>query len=95
MGSAHSFHDRSSGGRPDPDERECTVTIDVWAQRLPPSLVDFMRGRGAGRVMFGTNWPMLSASRALEGLDGLGLDAGVRHRFLHDNAAGVFGLSTT
>lgn len=64
-------------------------------KRLPAGLVDFMRGRGAGRVMFGTNWPMLSARRALEGLDDLGLDADARRRFLHDNAARVFGLGTT
>jgi len=45
--------------------------------------------------MFGTNWPMLSARRALEGFDDLDLDADVRRRFLHENDARVFGLGTT
>jgi len=27
-------------------------------RRLPPAFVDYMRGIGADRVMFGTNWPM-------------------------------------
>jgi uncharacterized protein len=33
--------------------------------RLPAALVDYMRGRGRGRVLFGTNWPMLSPQRSL------------------------------
>ena len=32
--------------------------------RLPPELVDFMRGPGRTRVLFGTNWPMLSPSQS-------------------------------
>jgi predicted TIM-barrel fold metal-dependent hydrolase len=37
--------------------------------RLPSQLVEFLRGRGRSRVLFGTNWPMLSATRCLEGSD--------------------------
>ena len=33
-----------------------------------------MRGHGRSRVLFGTNWPMLSPARSLERLDSLGLD---------------------
>ena len=28
--------------------------------RLPPAFVDYMKGPGRSRVLFGTNWPMLS-----------------------------------
>lgn len=58
--------------------------------RLPPALVDFMRRDGRTRVMFGTNWPMLSAERCLRGLDDLGLGEGARASFLGGNAARVF-----
>jgi uncharacterized protein len=60
--------------------------------RLPPTLVDFMGGRGRDRVLFGTNWPMLSAERALAQLADLRLDPEAEHMFLHANAARVFGL---
>lgn len=60
--------------------------------RLPAELVGFMRGAGRTRVMFGTNWPMLSPARALERLDDLGLDDEARELFLGGNATRVFGL---
>ncbi|QPG68768.1 amidohydrolase family protein [Mycolicibacterium mucogenicum] len=60
--------------------------------RLPAALVDYMRGSGRTRVLFGTNWPMLSAERCLERLDDLGLDAEARDLYLGGNAARVFGV---
>ena len=60
--------------------------------RLPAELVEFMRGAGRSRVMFGTNWPMLSPARALEKIDDLGLDEEARSLFLGDNARRVFAL---
>src|SRR6266508_682575 len=47
---------------------------------------------GRTRVMFGTNWPMLSPARALERLDDLGLDDEARDLFLGGNARRVFEL---
>jgi uncharacterized protein len=60
--------------------------------RLPAALIDYMRTRGRDRVMFGTNWPMLDATRALERLDELGLDEEASAAFLGGNAVRVFGL---
>ena len=60
--------------------------------RLPPAFVDWMRGRGRGQVLFGSNWPMLAPARCLEGLDALGLDDEARDAFLQGNARRVFGL---
>lgn len=60
--------------------------------RLPPAFVDYLRGIGHGRVMFGTNWPMLSPSRCLEGLDQLGLSDEGRDAYLSGTARRVFGL---
>lgn len=62
------------------------------AHRLPPSFVDYMKGPGASRVMFGTNWPMLSPEACLAGIDSLGLSAEQRARFLEGNARRVFQL---
>lgn len=58
--------------------------------RLPAELVAFMRGAGRTRVLFGSNWPMLSPARCLEQLDALGLDEEARALFLGGNAARVF-----
>jgi predicted TIM-barrel fold metal-dependent hydrolase len=60
--------------------------------RLPPAFVDWMKGIGAKRAMFGTNWPMLSSRKCLEGLDTLELSPEQREAFLHSNARRVFGL---
>jgi len=72
------------------------VYIDTSAytvRRYPPNLVAYMCGRGRKKVMFGTNWPMITPRKALEGLDELGLDAEARELFLAGNAARVFKLN--
>lgn len=60
--------------------------------RLPPDFVAWMKGVGRSRVMFGTNWPMLSPEKCLEGLDGLGLTPEQSDAFLFGNARRVFNL---
>jgi predicted TIM-barrel fold metal-dependent hydrolase len=62
------------------------------AKRFPADFVEFMRGRGAKKVMFGTNYPMLTAGACLEGLEALGLSDEARALFLHGNARKVFKL---
>ncbi len=59
-------------------------------KRLPAEFVQWMKGPGAMRVMFGTNWPMLSPQRCLEGLDRLALNDEQRDDFLRGNARRVF-----
>lgn len=61
-------------------------------RRLPPAFVDYMKGVGAHRVMFGTNWPMLSPARCLKDIDALGLDPAQTSAFLSGNARRVFRL---
>lgn len=73
------------------------VFIDTSAyviKRYPPALVEFMRGHGRHKILFGTNYPMILPAKALEGLDALGLDGEARALFLSGNATRVFGLST-
>lgn len=62
------------------------------AHRLPDAFVEWMKGIGRDRVMFGTNWPMISPARCLEHVDRLGLDAAQTARFLSGTARRVFGL---
>lgn len=60
--------------------------------RLPADFVALMKGVARGRVLFGTNWPMLSPARCLEGLDRLELDDDQRRDFLGGTATRIFGL---
>ena len=62
------------------------------ATRYPADFVEFMRGRGARKVLFGTNYPMLTASDCLEGVEALGLGEETQELFLSGNARSVFGL---
>jgi predicted TIM-barrel fold metal-dependent hydrolase len=62
--------------------------------RLPSALIDYLRGHGRTRILFGTNWPMLSAERCLEKLSELGLDDETTELFLGGNAERVFNLSS-
>lgn len=71
------------------------VYIDTSAytvSRYPANLVAFLRGHGRGKVLFGSNWPMIPPARALEGLADLGLDDAARAAFLAGNARRVFRL---
>ncbi len=71
------------------------VYIDTSAytvKRYPPELVAFLRGRGKRKVMFGTNYPMMTAATALGGLDELALSDEGREWFLAGNAQRVFAL---
>lgn len=60
--------------------------------RLPPDFVAWMKGVGRTRVLFGTNWPMLSPKQCLAGLDALKFDADQREAFLWGNARRAFKL---
>ena len=75
------------------------VYIDTSAytsRRLPPELLAYLRTRsGAGKVLFGSNYPMIFPGHALEGLEDLGLDAETERAYLHENARRVFGLASS
>jgi predicted TIM-barrel fold metal-dependent hydrolase len=60
--------------------------------RLPPAFVQWMKGPGRERAMFGSNWPMLAPAQCLKGLGGLGLTPEQTAAFLHGNARRVFSL---
>ncbi len=73
------------------------VYIDTSAytpHRYPAALVDYMRGRGRTKVLWGSNHPMIPPPRAMKGVDDLGLDDEAKYLFLHGNAERVFNLPT-
>jgi hypothetical protein len=61
-------------------------TSAYTARRYPAALVEFMRGHGRHKVLFGTNYPMFTPAKALDGLEELGLDGTVQDLFLASNA---------
>ncbi|WAL67048.1 amidohydrolase family protein [Amycolatopsis cynarae] len=60
--------------------------------RLPAELVEFLRGRGRTRVLFGSNYPMLTPAQCLKKLDELRLGPEAKECFLGGNARRVFSL---
>jgi predicted TIM-barrel fold metal-dependent hydrolase len=62
------------------------------AKRYPAPLKEYLRGHGRKKVLFGSNFPMVTPSDCLAGLDELGLDDEARRLFLGENAARVFHL---
>ena len=60
--------------------------------RYPAELVQYMRGRGRKKVLFGTNFPMLSPAVCLAEVDQLALDDEARGLFLAGNAQRIFRL---
>ncbi len=71
------------------------VHIDTSAyktSRYPRDLVDYMRGHGRKKVLFGSNFPMITPAECLAGLDALELPDEARALFLGGNAQRVFRL---
>ena len=73
-------------------ERVFIDTSAYTCRRYPPQLVEFMRGHGREKVLFGSNYPMIPPHKALEGLAELGLPPEAQELFLSKNTARVFGL---
>ena len=71
------------------------VYIDTSAyitKRYPQELVSYLKSHGRQKVLFGTNYPMITPAQALADLSDLGLDETTKDAFLGGNAAKVFGL---
>jgi uncharacterized protein len=69
------------------------VHIDTSAytvRRYPAALIEYMRAHGRTKVLFGTNYPMIMPTKALEGLNEVGLGEEAKALFLAGNAQRVF-----
>ena len=61
---------------------------------MPRELIDYMHTRGGARkVLFGSNFPMIAPSAALEDIARLGLDEEGSELYLGANARRVFSLA--
>ncbi len=75
--------------------KHLNVFIDTsayTAKRYPADLVEYLKKNGRKKVLFGTNYPMITAAKCLEGLDDLKLEDEVRELFLFRNAVRIFNL---
>jgi len=71
------------------------VYIDTSAftiRRYPPELLRFLTSNGGHKVMFGSNYPMITPEKCLTGLDALELPDATRAAFLGGTAARLFRL---
>jgi hypothetical protein len=71
------------------------VYIDTSAyttKRYPPALVEYLRAHGRRKVLFGSNYPMITPAKALQDLESLQLDEEATDLFLGANAERVFKL---
>jgi len=67
------------------------LMTSAWAPRHYPSeLVDFMGSRGAGRIMFATDYPLLSFRRCVQEAAALPLSGSSAAAFFHETAEEVF-----
>ncbi|MFZ4649197.1 MAG: amidohydrolase family protein [Rubrivivax sp.] len=57
------------------------------------SLVHFLNSRGKGKVMYGTDFPVVTHAQSLAEIDALGLKPEARKALLHDTAVKVFRLA--
>lgn len=75
--------------------KHTNVFIDTsayTARRYPLEFVNYLKGHGRNKVLFGTNYPMLTPAKCLEAFDELGFEDEVKEAFLHQNARRVFKL---
>lgn len=73
--------------------KHMNVYIDTSAyttKRYPPQLVSYLKSNGRKKVLFGSNYPMITPQQALRDLDKLELDAETAALFLGLNAQHVY-----
>jgi len=56
------------------------------------NLIHFLNSRGKGKVMFGTDFPVLTHAASIAEVDKLGLRPEARKALMHDTARKVFGI---
>ncbi len=73
------------------DKNDVFIDTSAYtAKRLPEELVAYLKTNGRKKVLFGTNYPMITSAKCLEDLDQLRLDDEVEAMFLYGNAKQVF-----
>jgi len=75
--------------------KHMNVFIDTsayTAKRFPSELVNYMKKNGKRKVLFGTNYPMITPAKCLENLTDLQLGEEEKKLFLFQNAERIFNL---
>ncbi|WP_409427174.1 amidohydrolase family protein [Mycobacterium sp. SMC-11] len=71
--------------------RNLRLMTSAWSpKRLPETLLHFMRTRGAGKVLFASDWPVLRMDRVVPEARALDLPPDVLDKYLYRNAADFF-----
>jgi predicted TIM-barrel fold metal-dependent hydrolase len=73
------------------------VYIDTSAykvRRYPKELVEYMRGQGRRKGLFGSNYPAWLAKDCLEDYETLAFDGETEKLFLYENAERVFKIGS-
>ncbi|TLF98276.1 amidohydrolase [Nocardia cyriacigeorgica] len=67
------------------------LMTSAWSpKRLPAALLDFMRTRGKNKVIFGSDWPVLTMRRVVPEALALDLPADVLDNYLYHNSQEFF-----
>ncbi len=67
------------------------IGVDAYAPKhLPASLVRYLDSYGRGKVLFGTDWPVIDPRRAVAEIDGLGMKPESHAALMRGAALAVF-----
>ena len=77
----------------------CQRNVNVWfnfagwaPRHIPEFVVRYMDRVLSHKVLFGSDYPLVSRQRIIKELEGLGLQEETKRRLLHDNAVALLGL---
>lgn len=69
----------------------CYLVMNSFAPKFwPQEIVDYMRSRGRQKVMYGTEYPLMTWDRSLREIANHNFDQSLLQAFLYDNAASLF-----
>ncbi|NKB37515.1 MAG: amidohydrolase family protein [Gammaproteobacteria bacterium] len=69
------------------------IGADAYAPKYwPQTLIHYINSYGSNKVMFGTDWPVISPERAISEIDKLGLRDESKEKLVRENALRVFKL---
>ena len=72
------------------------IGADAYAPRYwPDALVHYLNSYGSRKVLWGTDWPVISPERAIKEIDELKLKEEAKQALLRDNALRVFKLDVS
>ncbi|NDL56502.1 amidohydrolase family protein [Phytoactinopolyspora sp. XMNu-373] len=70
------------------------IDLSGWSPKyFPPNLVQYARTLLKHKMLFGTDYPVLTPERWIRDFEKLGFDEDVTQLIMRDNAAGLLGLS--